>query len=73
MAVGEIWVIRPVFANEIAKGKNETQAAAILHQAGFLIPSREKNGKLRDGRKKRGTDGVLYVIALTPYDEPQEA
>ena len=73
MAVGEIWVIRPVFANEIAKGKNETQAAAILHQAGFLIPSREKNGKLRYGRKKRGTDGVLYVIALTPYDEPQEA
>ena len=63
----EYWINKPVFANEIAKGKDLQKAAAMLHKHGFLIARREKD-KMRYTQKKWGVAGAFYIV----MDEQQE-
>lgn len=59
------WIIKPVFANEIAKGKDLNKAAAMLFKEGWLVERHEGN-KMRYTHKRNGMAGSFYIVRAEP-------
>ena len=59
------WIIKPVFANEIAKGKDLNKAAAMLFKEGWLVERHEGN-KMRYTHKRSGMAGSFYIVRAEP-------
>ncbi len=59
------WIIKPVFANEIAKGKELPKAAATLFKQGWLV-ERYEGDKMRYTHKRSGMAGSFYIVRAEP-------
>lgn len=59
------WIIKPVFANEIAKGKELPKAAATLFKQGWLV-ERYEGDKMRYTHKRNGMAGSFYIVRAEP-------
>ena len=59
------WIIKPVFANEIAKGKELPKAAATLFKQGWLV-ERYEGDKIRYTHKRNGMAGSFYIVRAEP-------
>lgn len=59
------WIIKPVFANEIAKGKELPKAAAALFKQGWLV-ERYEGDKMRYTHKRSGMAGSFYIVRAEP-------
>ena len=59
------WIIKPVFANEIAKGKDLNKAAAMLFKEGWLV-ERYEGDKMRYTHKRNGMAGSFYIVRAEP-------
>ena len=59
------WIIKPVFANEIAKGKDLNKAAAMLFKEGWLV-ERYEGDKIRYTHKRSGMAGSFYIVRAEP-------